>query len=489
MAFLAKLQKNFKVEAGSSNIFTNIAILSTKRPILHCNMSNNMENGGGRPLFTTRMGVIATTVGSAVGLGNIWRFPYEAGVHGGGAFMMLYIAFIIILGIPLITAEYALGRTTHRGVFGVFRALGAHRAWNALGYMGVLSAMLILSFYSVVAGWTLEYFFGAVGGAYTDVSREGLHTVFDEFTSGWRPLMWTVLFLVMNYLIISRGVARGIERISNVLMPLLFALIIIFCVNSLMLPGAAAGLTFLFKPDFSSLTAPVVIGAMGQAFFSLSLGLGCMLTYASYFNECTDIVKSATTTAALDTLIAVLAGVLIFPAVFSYGYSPEAGPKLVFEVLPAIFNQMTGGSIWAALFFFTLFIASLTSTISMCEIVVVFLCEEKKMKRRSACAVTIAVALVLGLLCAMSFGYFTGVELPLIGHPDFFSWFDYGTSNILLPLGGMLTSVFAGRVLDRKVFNRQITGSERPSAVSRLIGFSLRYICPALIAVIFIVNL
>lgn len=231
--------------------------------------------------------------------------------------------------------------------------------------------------------------------------------------------MWTVLFLVVNYLIISRGVARGIERISNVLMPLLFALIIIFCVNSLMLPGAAAGLTFLFKPDFSSLTAPVVIGAMGQAFFSLSLGLGCMLTYASYFNERTDIVKSATTTAALDTLIAVLAGVLIFPAVFSFGYSPEAGPKLVFEVLPAIFNEMTGGSVWASLFFFTLFIASLTSTISMCEIVVVFLCEEKKMKRRSACAVTIAVALVLGLLCAMSFGYFTGVELPLIGHPDF----------------------------------------------------------------------
>lgn len=450
---------------------------------------NKQENGTQRALFNTRLGVIATTVGSAVGLGNIWRFPYEAGVHGGGAFLILYIAFIIILGVPLITAEYTLGRASHSGLFGVFRMLKAHRAWNVLGYMGVLSAILILSFYSVVAGWTLEYFFGAVGGAYTNVGSEGLHTVFGEFTSGWRPLMWTVVFLIINYLVISRGVARGIERISNVLMPLLFALIIIFCINSLMLPEAGAGLAFLFKPDFDSITGSVVIGAMGQAFFSLSLGLGCMLTYASYFNERTNIVKSAATTAGLDTLIAILAGVLIFPAVFSFGYSPEAGPKLVFEVLPAIFNEMAGGRIWASLFFFTLFIASLTSTISMCEIVVVFLCEEKKMSRRKACACTIAVALVLGLLCAMSFGYFAGIELPFIGRLDFFSWFDYGTSNILLPLGGMLTSVFAGWILDRKVFNRQVAGGEKPSLISRMTGFSLRYICPALIAIIFIVNL
>ncbi len=448
-----------------------------------------IDNTSSRPLFTTRLGVIATTVGSAVGLGNIWRFPYEAGAHGGGAFMILYIAFIVILGIPLITAEYTLGRATHSGFFGVFRMFKAHRAWNVLGYMGVLSAILILSFYSVVAGWTLEYFFGAVGGAYTDVSREGLHAVFGEFTSGLRPLMWTSLFLLINYLIISRGVASGIERISNVLMPLLLALIVVFCINSLMLPEAGAGLRFLFKPDFGSITGPVVIGAMGQAFFSLSLGLGCMLTYASYFCESTDIVKSAATTAGLDTLIAVLAGVLIFPAVFSFDYSPEAGPKLVFEVLPAIFNEMAGGRIWASLFFFTLFIASLTSTISMCEIVVVFLCEEKKMKRRNACALTIAVSLVLGLLCAMSFGCFTDIEIPLVGSLDFFSWFDYGTSNFLLPLGGVLTSVYAGWVLDRKLFNRQIAGGDAPSLISRLIRLSLRYICPTLIAIIFIVNL
>lgn len=408
---------------------------------------------------------------------------------GGGAFMILYIAFIVILGIPLITAEYTLGRATHSGFFGVFRIFKAHRAWSVLGYMGVLSAILILSFYSVVAGWTLEYFSGAVGGAYTDVSSEGLHAVFGEFTSGWRPLMWTVVFLIINYLVISRGVARGIERISNVLMPLLLALIVVFCINSLMLPEAGAGLRFLFQPDFGSITGQVVIGAMGQAFFSLSLGLGCMLTYASYFNERTDIVKSAATTAGLDTLIAVLAGVLIFPAVFSFGYSPEAGPKLVFEVLPAIFNEMAGGRIWASLFFFTLFIASLTSTISMCEIVVVFLCEEKKMKRRSACALTIAVSLVLGLLCAISFGCFSDIEIPLVGSLDFFSWFDYGTSNILLPLGGVLTSIYAGWVLDRRLFNRQIAGGDIPSLISRLIRLSLRYICPALIAIIFIVNL
>lgn len=446
---------------------------------------NTQENGTSRPQFATRFGVIATTVGSAVGLGNIWRFPYEAGMHGGGAFMILYVCFIIILGIPLLVAEYSLGRHTRRGIFGAFRALRAHRCWNAVAYMGVLAALLILSFYSVVAGWTLEYFVGAVGGAYSGVSADSLHTAFGEFTSGWRPLLWTAIFLVLNYLVISRGVARGIEKISNLLMPLLFGLIVVFCINSLLLPDASKGLEFIFKPDFGSLTAPVVISALGQAFFSLSLGLGGMLTYASYFSSRTNLVKSAVTTAGLDTLIAVLAGVLIFPAVFSFGFSPEGGPKLVFEVLPAIFNQMPAGGLWAALFFFTLFIASLTSTISMCEIIVVFLTEEKKICRRGACLLTVGTATVLGLLCAMSFGFFNGVSLPLIGRPDFFNWFDYGTSNILLPLGGMLISIFAGWVLDRNVFRKQV-GTGAPA---RLIRFSLRYLCPMLIALIFIVNL
>lgn len=442
-----------------------------------------------RPLFTTRLGVIATTVGSAVGLGNIWRFPYEAGMHGGGAFLILYIFFIIILGIPLVSAEYILGRSTHRGIFGAFRMLEARKGWNIVAYMGILSGLLILSFYSVVAGWTLEYLYGGIAGSYSGQTTEQLHNIFSEFTSGWRPLFWTIAFLLLNYAVISRGVAKGIEKISNALMPLLLLLIIAFCINSIMLPKASEGLEFLFYPDFSQITGKVVIGAMGQAFFSLSLGLGCMLTYASYFNQKTDLLKSAGITASLDTLIAVLAGVLIFPAVFSFGFSPEAGPKLVFEVLPAIFNEMNGGQIWASLFFLTLAIASLTSTISMCEIIVAFLVEQRGMSRKKACLITILAACLLGTLCALSFSVFAGINIPIIGSLNFFNLFDYGTSNILLPLGGMFISIFTGWVLDRKIFSQQIGNTKSKRIIASCLRMLLRYLCPALIAIIFIVNL
>lgn len=458
----------------------------------------NTSGSASRPVFTTRLGVIATTVGSAVGLGNIWRFPYEAGVHGGGAFMLLYIGFIFILGIPLLCAEYALGRSSRQGIFGAFRRLAPGTKWEKVGYIGIVAAMMILSFYSVVSGWTLEYLFGFVTGAFSATSESGLHGAFEEFTSGWRPLVWTVVFLLINYAVVLRGVQKGIEKMSNVMMPALLILIMAFCINSLLLPGASEGIGFLFKPDFSQISGSVVIGAMGQAFFSLSLGLGGMLTYASYFNDNTNIVKSAAVTASLDTVMAVLAGVLIFPAVFTYGMSPAEGPKLVFEVLPSIFAQMAAGRIWAILFFFMLFMASLTSTISMCEIVIAFLTEEKGMKRRRACALTIATAIAFGSLCALSFSYMAGTRLPLIGEVNFFKWFDYGSSSILLPLGGMMISIFTGWVLDRKVFNREINGrgeSDRSKGVTRstilskTIIFALRYICPALILVIFIVNI
>lgn len=451
-----------------------------------------------RPLFTTKLGVIATTVGSAVGLGNIWRFPYETGVHGGGAFLVLYISFIIILGIPVLCAEYALGRYTRHGVFGAFRKLSSNGRWRYVGYIGIIAAIMILSFYSVVSGWTLEYFFGFTAGAFSDTSVNGLHDSFGLFLSGWRPIFWTIAFLTINYAVVTRGVQKGIEKMSNIMMPMLLVLILVFCVNSLLMPGMKEGLTFLFKPDFSQINGSVIIGAMGQAFFSLSLGLGCMLTYASYFNYNTNIVKSASVTAGLDTLIAILAGILIFPAVFTYGMSPSEGPKLVFEVLPAIFSQMAGGRIWAIFFFFMLFIASLTSTISMCEIVIAFLTEERNMSRSKASRVTIGTAMVFGVLCALSFSYLSGWRLPVIGEVNFFNWFDYGSSSILLPIGGMFISIFTGWVLDKKVFNREVNirseadnspRAERTTVMSRALLVLLRYVCPTLILIIFIVNL
>lgn len=449
-----------------------------------------------RALFATKIGAIAATVGSAVGLGNIWRFPYEAGVHGGGAFLLLYIFFILILGVPVLCSEFTLGMASRNGIFGAYSTLKPGSRWRNTGYIGIIASILILGFYSVVSGWTMEYMMQAVSGNIYGQSEEQLHAAFGEFTSGWRPVMWTIIFLTINYIVIIRGVEKGIEKMSNILTPLLLIIIIAFCINSLYLPAAKEGLEFLFKPDFSAITPAVVIGALGQAFFSLSLGLGCMLTYASYFKENTDIVRSANITAILDTLIAVMAGVLIFPAVFSFGFSPAGGPRLVFEVLPAIFSQMPGGRVWSMLFFFMLFLASLTSTISLSEISVTYLTDNRHMNRKKACGTVISITMFLGILCALSFSTFTRIELPVIGQLNFFNWFDYFSSNILLPIGGLAASIFVGWVIDKKILQKYLsnTSSGKPvgpfrKAINSLIVFSIRYIAPILITVIFIINL
>lgn len=446
------------------------------------------DNSGGRVEFATRLGVIATTVGSAVGLGNIWRFPYEAGVHGGGAFMLLYVFFIVVLGIPVLSAEFFLGRASRRGAGGAFGRLGGGKGWRWMGIMGVVASVLILSFYSVVAGWTLEYTVRSAAGMLGGRGDAELHAMFGSFTAGWRPVVWTLIFLGINYFVITRGVRGGIERVSNVMTPLLFVMLVAFCINSLTLDGARRGLEFLFKPDFSKLTAGVVIGAMGQAFFSLSLGIGVMLTYASYFKSGTDIVKSAATTAMLDTVVAILAGVMIFPAVFSYGMSPDEGPTLVFEVLPSIFNRMPLGTVWSTLFFMMLFVASLTSTISMCENSVAYLSEERGMSRRGASRLTIATAVVLGTLSALSFSYLAGWRIGTIEF-NMFGWLDYLTSNVMLPLGGMGISIFAGYYVDRGTLDRYLDPDGRRRWATRLLTGVLRYVAPALIAIIFVVNL
>lgn len=440
-----------------------------------------------RAQFTTRLGIIATTVGSAVGLGNIWRFPYEAGVHGGGAFMLIYIIFIFLLGVPVICAEFIMGRETRSNIFGAFRKLSDSRQWAWVGYIGILASLMILSFYSVVAGWTLEYFFQSISGAMNDVSPTDRHVVFDTFASGWRSPVWTIIFLIINACIMLRGVQKGIEKFSNILMPALFILLIIFCINSLTLPGAGKGLEFLFVPDFSKVTPDVLLGALGQAFFSLSLGLGTMLTYGSYFSSKTPLVKSAATTAVLDTLVAILAGVIIFPAVFSFNAEPSAGPKLVFEVLPSIFMQLPFGIVWSTLFFFLLFLASLTSTISMSEIAIAFFTEQLGMTRKKATILNCGIAMVFGTICAFSFGSLSGVKIFGL---TFFDLFDYISSNILLPLGGMLISIFVGWVIDRKIVKAQLqgTGALLPWVLN-LIVFSLRYIAPIGIAMVFFAGL
>lgn len=448
----------------------------------------NADNKGhNRGLFATRLGVLAATVGSAVGLGNIWRFPYEAGMHGGSAFLIIYILFVLVLGIPAICAEFVLGRSTRQNAAGAFRKLGGGKFWPYVGIMGIICSFLILGFYTVVAGWTLEYLFAAPFGEFNGADAATLHTRFDELTTGWCPILWTLIFLTINFAIIGRGVQKGIEKLSNILMPILFLIIAAFAINSLMMPGAKEGLTFLFHPDFSQITSRTVISAMGQAFFSLSVGMGVLMTYASYFSDKTPLAKTACTTALLDTLVAIMSGVIIFPAVFSFGQQPEAGPRLVFEVLPAIFGHMAGGTFWATLFFLLLFAASVTSTISLSEVVVAYFIEEKGMSRRKAIFVAAAGVTVLAVLSALSFGPLAGFT---IGGLTIFNLLDFLTAAILMPLGGMLICIYAGWKLKKHVTQKQLLeGEKRDKWLVNSIIFCLRFIAPAAIAVVFIFGL
>lgn len=444
------------------------------------------QNGSdsGRAMFATRFGAIAATVGSAVGLGNIWRFPYEAGANGGGAFLICYVAFIFMIGVPLLCAEFAMGRGTRSNIFGAYHRLQPRQSWRLAGYMGILASLMILSFYSVVAGWTMEYTVQSAAGNLDFATEATGHSQFQTLTTGWRPLVWTLLFLGCNFGVLIGGVTKGIERASNVLMPVLFLLLAAFCVNSFTLPGFGRGMAFLFTPDFSKITPSVLLSAMGQAFFTLSLGLGCMVTYASYFGPTDRLGRTAVTTAMLDTLVAVLAGVIIFPAVFTYGVSPQAGPTLVFEVLPYVFSHMPAGRLWSTLFFLLLFLASLTSTVSMSEISISYFCEEKGWSRRRATVVSTLIALAGGTLCALSFGALSGLTVCGL---TVFSLMDYLSSNVCLPLGGMIVSVFMGRVVKRRYLYGEMCDHGRTRF--RLLGllvFALRWICPVAILLIFL---
>lgn len=441
-----------------------------------------MQENNNRAVFATKFGAIAATVGSAVGLGNIWRFPYEAGVHGGGAFLICYVAFVFLLGVPVLCAEFCMGRASRSNIFGAYRKLSDSKGWSYSGYIGILASILILSFYSVVAGWTIEYCLSSLTGQLDFSDTAAVHSQFEQMTTGWRPVVWTVIFLLCNFLILIGGVTKGIERASNILMPILFLLLVAFCINSLTMHAFKEGMTFLFKPDFGKIDASVMLGAMGQAFFSLSLGLGCMMTYASYFSSKTRLVRSAITTASLDFLVAVIAGIIIFPAVFSFDISPQAGPTLVFEVLPFVFSRLPFGIVWSTLFFLLLFLASITSTVSMSEISITYFCEEKKMSRRRATIISSVISLAGGLLCALSFGPLSNVH---IFGMTFFDLFDYASSNILLPIGGMICSWFVGWKMDSRLLEMELTnnGSFKTHIIKPM-RFFLRYLCPIAIFLI-----
>ena len=436
--------------------------------------------------FATRMGAIAATVGSAVGLGNIWRFPYQAGENGGGAYILVYLICVLLLGIPIMMSEFVIGRSTHKSMKGAVEELTPGSPFKLFAYIGVLGGLLICGYYCVVCGWVIEYLWSSASGNLLGHTPEEYSSIFSTFVSSpWRCVMWTLLFLILNFLVLNRGVEKGIERLASFMMPLLFLLLIVFCVNSLLLPDSDEGMEFLFEVDFDDLGWKGVVDAMGQAFMSLSLGVTCLITYSSYFKDDSNLMKDAVTISGLDTLVAILAGIVIFPAVFSFGLEPNAGPKLIFEILPTIFQQMPGGTIWATLFFLLLFFASITSTISLSEIPITFMIDEYKISRVKAIAITAVLMTIIAVLSALSFS--TLSEVKLLGR-NLFDFLDFVGPNFFMLLGGLVTAIYVGWVLKKDVIHEQLTngGMHRSRFVQPYIIFSLRYIAPVAIVIIFL---
>lgn len=440
---------------------------------------------GNRASFGSRMGAIAATVGSAVGLGNIWRFPYEAGGNGGGAFIIVYIGCVLLLGIPVMLSEFIIGRGTHLNMRGALKKLSPNSKIHNVAFICVIGAIITLGFYSVVCGWVLEYLYQSAVGNLSGRTTAEYSQIFTDFISSpVRNVLLTVVFLAINFFVMLGGIRKGVERTSSVMMPLLFLLLIIFAVNSLLLPNSGKGMEFLFNIDFSKLTWRGVVDAFGQAFMSLTLGIAGLITFSSYFKDEAPLVRDACTIASLDTLVALLSGIVIFPAVFSFGMQPEAGPKLVFEVLPNIFQQMPGGYFWALMFFVLLFFAALTSTISLSEIPITFISEEFKISRKKATFIVAIFTLVFAVLSALSFNMLSSI---VVAEMNLFDLFNYLASNFFMLLGGLFTAIYVGWFLDKKVITAQLTnnGALR-TRVQGAVVFCLRFIAPVAVIVIFL---
>ena len=449
-----------------------------------------------RAMFATRLGAVAAAVGSAVGLGNIWRFPYETGQNGGAAFLLIYLCAVALLGVPLLIAEFTIGRSAHSNVARAFKKLAPGTPWYWVGVMGMLVSVIILGFYLIILGWTFSYTFRAVINDFASVvasaqaidpSVDAATVLANDFasfsTSPWQPLLWLVISVAANAAIMVAGVQKGIERASNVMMPLLCVLLLMLVVNSFFLPGFVEGCDFLFNPDFSKVSAKTFIVAMGQAFFSLSLAMGIMLAYGSYLGDNTKIGKTATQVVCLDSIIAILAGVVIFPACFSYVIEPGAGPGLVFITLPNVFLQMPGGYLCCIAFFLLISLAGLTSCMSLFEVPISFLQEELKLSRKTATAVSVLVVLVLGTASSLSLGVW---DMKFFGD-CFFDFCDKITSLYMMPIGAFFISLFVGWKLDKDIIHDALTNWRNDSGwYIRPLLWILRIFAPICIMLIFL---
>jgi NSS family neurotransmitter:Na+ symporter len=438
-----------------------------------------------RVTFASKIGVIAAAAGSAVGLGNIWRFPSQTADGGGAIFILVYIGCILFFGIPLMVSEFVIGRSSRANTAGAFHKLSPGTPWKWVGRLGVLTGFIILGFYMVVCGWTLDYLMQSVTG-----NLQGIEDFSSNFTSllynPLRQILWMILFAFLTAFFILSGVKKGIEQSAKIMMPMLFLLLIILAVRAIMLDGASGGLTFLFKPNLDHVKPTVFLDAMGQAFFSLSIGMGCMITYGSYFDNRINFTRTAMQVATLDTLVAILAGIIIFPAAFALTANPATivdelvagGPGLLFITIPELFNQMHASSLWASLFFCLLALAAITSTISLMEVVTVYLHEEYNLSRRKSTLLVTAGVMILGVISSLS--------------SSFFNILDISSAKFMLPIGGLFISLFVGWHLDQKLVYAELTNQgtiKIAIGFLKIYTFLLRFIVPPAIVAIFIYGL
>ena len=443
-----------------------------------------------RARFGSKLGVILATAGSAVGLGNIWRFPYMAGQNGGAVFIMIYIFCILLLGIPCMISEFIIGRHGQANTARAYRKMAGGTMWSFIGYMGVLTGFLITGYYAVVSGWCLEYVWASVlGKLHGDPAF--ITNYFTSFSQDpVKPVFWTLIILLTTYLIIENGVRDGIERASKLMMPTLFILLLIIVVASCMLPDAEKGIEFLFKPDFKKINGEVFLAALGQSFYSMSIAMGCICTYASYFSKHTNLTNSAVQIGVIDFIVALLAGLVIFPAAFSVGVRPDSGPSLIFITLPNVFQQAFSfipslGYFISVLFYILLSMAALTSLMSLHEVSTAFLQEEMVITRKKAARIVTVSTIIVGAMCSLSLGAWS--KYQFFGK-TVFDLFDFVTGQLFLPIVGFLTCIFIGWFVPHKIVRDEFTnwGTLRNGTLFHIYLLLVKYVCPVCILFIFL---
>ena len=446
------------------------------------------EKTAQRGSFASKLGIVLATAGSAVGLGNVWRFPYMTGENGGAVFILIYIICVLLLGIPCMISEFIIGRHAQTNTARAYHKLGG-RFWGLIGAMSVLTGFLITGYYAVVSGWCLQYSFASLTG-HLQGDPEYFKSYFADFsTHPVKPIFWLVVIMLMTYMIVKNGVRDGIEKASKMLMPTLFILLLIIVVASCMLPGATEGIKFLFKPDWSSLNSDVFLSALGQSFYSMSIAMGCICTYASYFSRQTNLTSSAVQIGVIDSVVAVLAGLMIFPAAFSVGVSPDSGPSLIFITLPNVFQQAFSslpvvGYVVSLMFYALLSLAALTSLMSLVEVSTAFVSEELSLPRKTSVFVVIAAASVIGVFCSYSLAGYEGLQV--LGQ-SLFDLFDFVTGQIFLPVVGFLTCIFIGWFAPHRIVRDQFTNwGTLYTGYFHFYLFLVKYVCPLCILFIFL---